>query len=210
MALLSPQRALEELVAGNLRFASQKREYPNLSTARIARTGREGQQPFAAILACSDSRGPVEHIFDAGVGDLFVVRIAGNQASNEAIGSLEFCIETIGTRLVVVLGHTDCGAVAAAAGGMRAHGLIPRILAGPLKAIGRVQRHQPNAAPMQLAAEGVVENVWLAVEEILRNSRAVSSGVAGGRLAVLGAVYDVSTGKVDWLGEHPRQSKLAR
>jgi carbonic anhydrase len=210
MAVLPPKQALENLIAGNLRFAAQQREFPNLTAARVRQTGKAGQEPYAAVLACSDSRCPVEHIFDTGVGDLFVVRVAGNQSTNEVLGSLEYCVEQLGSRLIVVLGHSGCGAMAAAASGMRATGLIPRILSTPLKAVGRVLRHAPRLEGSELAEAATVENIWLALEDILRNSRDISAYVARQHIAVVGALYRVETGVVDWLGEHPQQQKLAR
>ncbi len=109
---LTPDAAVEELIQGNKRFATQKTKQPNRGSFRLREVAK-GQKPFAAILGCADSRVPAEIVFDQGLGDLFVVRVAGNVATPEEIGSLEFGTAVLGTKAILVLGHTACGAVKA-------------------------------------------------------------------------------------------------
>jgi len=110
---VSAEEAKRRLIAGNGRFFNQNRQYPNQSKRRLQSVSNK-QYPYAAILGCADSRVPPEIIFDQGLGDLFVVRVAGNIATNETIGSLEYATANLGTQLIVVLGHKGCGAVSAA------------------------------------------------------------------------------------------------
>ena len=108
---MTSQDALRLLREGNARYASWKAENPNVSSARLTETAIEGQHPIATVLACSDSRVPVERVFDRGIGDIFVVRVAGNVCGTDEVASLEYGVEHLGTPLLVVLGHTNCGAV---------------------------------------------------------------------------------------------------
>ncbi len=113
---MSADEALRMLKEGNDRFAEGRPEGPNRDHERRILTSKEGQKPFAAVLACSDSRVPVKILFDRGVGDIFTVRVAGNVVGETAVGSIEYAVENLGIRLLVVLGHSCCGAVEAALG----------------------------------------------------------------------------------------------
>lgn len=208
MAAVSAKQALRMLAEGNTRFATQSSSHPNQTAARIRTTGLSGQQPFSAVLACADSRCPVEQVFDAGIGDIFTVRLAGNFPSAEAIGSLEYAVSNLAIPLIVVLGHTYCGALNAVISGEKAYGSMSRMLTGPSMAVSRAKKSSPRVSGDELLAHSVIENVWLGIEELLKSGRIVSGAVANQKLAVVGAVYDVTSGKVDWLGEHPFQQRL--
>jgi len=122
----SPDQAISILQNGNARYVRGDRKFAHLDRRRVAETA-QAQEPFATVLACSDSRVPVEHVFDAGIGDLFVVRVAGNVCSNHEIASIEYGVEHLKTPLVVVLGHTHCGAVTAVVENADVRGKFPHL-----------------------------------------------------------------------------------
>ncbi|MBN2080686.1 carbonic anhydrase [bacterium] len=207
MTTTSSDEALYRLEAGNQRFAAGITQHPNLSQSRLRETVEQGQEPFATVLACSDSRVPVELLFDQGVGDLFVIRVAGNVCGVNEIGSIEYGVEHLGTPLLLVLGHEHCGAVTAVATGVEMHGSIPRLIGNIIPAVTRAEaltgKHGEEVVP-----EAVVENVWQSIGDLIGGSAAVRQRLADGRLKVVGAVYELETGTVRWLGEHPRQAQL--
>ena len=112
-----PDQALQKLKSGNDRLVAGRRLFPNQGAPRLKDTAAQGQHPYVTILSCSDSRVPLEHMFDAGFGDLFVVRVAGNVADDDEIGTIEYGVGHLHTPLLLVLGHTKCGAVTAVAKG---------------------------------------------------------------------------------------------
>jgi carbonic anhydrase len=202
------EEALDALTQGNLRWAADKAEHPSADNARRTDTGTNGQKPFATILTCSDSRLPVERLFDRGVGELFVVRVAGNVAGGSESGTIEYATEHLKTPLLVVLGHTQCGAVAAAATGAKLHGALGALVERINPAVERASRANPGVTGKDLAPLAVKENVWQSVFDLMRSSPEVRSLVKAGKLRVVGALYDVKTGKVEWMGDHPWQSEL--
>ncbi len=193
-AAMTATRAWQRLQAGNTRFVNNRLEHPDCSSIRRAEVAR-GQHPFAVVLACSDSRVPPEIVFDVGLGDIFVVRVAGNTADAAAIGSIEYAVEHLHVPLVVVLGHERCGAVQAAVEVVDRHEAAP----GHLGAIIDPIVPAVNAARGQAGDEvenTVRENVTRVVSQ-LRSSRPVlAEAVHGHHLAVLGARYDLDTGEV--------------
>jgi len=203
----SPNEALYRLEAGNQRFAAGITQHPNIDHTRRIETVEQGQEPIATVLACSDSRVPVELIFDQGVGDLFVVRVAGNVCGTNETGSIEYGVEHLGTPLLVVLGHEHCGAVTAVATGAELHGSIPRLIDHIIPAVTRAEaltgKHGAEVVP-----EAVVENVWQSISDLIGGSSAVRQRLTDGRLKIVGAVYDLETGVVRWLGDHPKQAQL--
>lgn len=180
-----PDEALERLMAGNARFASGNLREVGRDLARV-RQLTEGQRPFAAILGCADSRVPVEILFDEGFGDIFTVRVAGNVATPEEIASLEYAVAVLGTQLVLVLGHSECGAVAAA----RAGGDVP----GQISAL--FQHILPSIEDDATLPEAVEANVGYQVRALSRSSTVMSRALEEGSLAVRGAVYELSDGRV--------------
>lgn len=184
---LNPQAALDFLYAGNRRFVAGESSAPNRDLARLREVAPR-QTPFAAFLGCADSRVPIEIVFDQGFGDLFVTRIAGNIAATENIASLEFATQVLGAKVVYVLGHTACGAVAAAA---RAEP-VP----GQISALFQHIRPAVRAAQGDVAA-AIRENVRLQAQTLVEASTVVSSLVKKGDVIVAGGIFDLETGRVE-------------
>lgn len=185
--------ALKKLIEGNNRFAASNALHPNQNAQRIKETGK-GQNPFAVIVSCSDSRVPPEIIFDQGIGDLFIVRVAGNIVDSHALGSIEYAVEHLGANLVVVLGHERCGAVDAAVKGGEAHGHI----AGIVKAIAPSVKKSKNEKGDLL--ENSIRNNAEETARIIKTSKPVLEHlVKEGRLTVIPARYDLDDGKVEFM-----------
>jgi carbonic anhydrase len=204
---LSPNAAARRLLEGNLRFcdgrpASAVRNFsPDLA--------ERPQRPFAIVLGCSDSRTPVEILFDEGFGDLFVVRIAGNVVAPSVVGSIEFAASQFGTRLVVVLGHTRCGAIAATADALHTgDGPASRNICSI------TDRIAPHIAPRVRASGTVTEpallrelmriNVRASVDHLRHGSRLLEDLVLAGRVAVVAADYELETGRVQFFDGIPQ------
>lgn len=202
---ISPKQAQAALADGNRRFATGKPVRPHQDAARRAEL-LKGQHPFATVLSCSDSRVPVELLFDQGIGDVFVVRVAGNVADTDEIGTVEYGVGHLATPLLVVLGHTSCGAVKAVLDGAEVHGCIPQLVDNIAPAVERAKAGNPGAAG--LMREAVRANIWLSIEDILRRSAEVRDLVKSGKLTVVGGLYDLESGGVAWLGQHPEQPRL--
>ena len=205
---MTADAALKMLQDGNLRWVMDKDENPNTDPSRRAMLADKGQKPFATVLTCADSRLPVERIFDRGVGELFVVRVAGNVAGTSETGTIEYAVEHLKTPLLVVMGHTKCGAVGAAASGAALHGALGELVAGIAPAVDRVKRNNPELDEKQIAPLAVKENVWQSITDLFKRSPEIRGAAGKGEIKVVGAVCDISTGKVDWMGEHPWQSEL--
>ena len=184
--------ALAELKAGNEHHVRHQYQHPHETGAR-QRELTTGQHPHAEILSCSDSRVPPEIIFDQGLGDLFVVRVAGNVASDVEIGSLEYGAEHLQIPLLVVMGHENCGAVTAAVqGGAEAH---VAALVNLIKPAVEKSRGQSGDA----VANAVRTNVQMVVQQLRTSTPVLSELVAQGKLRIVGGVYSLETGKVTWL-----------
>lgn len=205
---VTADQALAFLTEGNARWVSNSPLAPNTESSRRAEVAENGQKPFVTVLTCADSRLPVERIFDRGVGDVFVVRVAGNVAGGSETGTIEYGVGHLKTPLLVVMGHTKCGAVAAAASGADVHGHIAELVSQITPAVERAKRANPSLTGNDLAAASVKENVWQTVFQLFKSSPEFLEAVQGGKLKVVGAVCDISTGKVEWMGEHPWQSEL--
>jgi carbonic anhydrase len=191
----APAVVLKELEAGNARFVAGKPRHPNASTARRKELGN-GQHPKAAILGCADSRVPPELVFDEGLGDLFVVRVAGNVADPVNVGSLEYAVEHLGVGLIVVLGHHRCGAVRAAAeAGGHAAGNIGAIVSEIAPAVEQAKASPPREGLLDDAAH---LNARRAAAALAERSPILEKRVADGKLRIAVAVYDVQSGKVEF------------
>lgn len=194
------QSTLALLKEGNLRFTGGKPIHPNLEAGRRIELADAGQEPMVTVLACSDSRNPVELIFDRGVGDLFVVRVAGNVAGLSELATMEYGVTHLDTPVLIVMGHSKCGAVTAAVKGAELHGHLPSLIslikpaADKAKTSGTAEAVVPRAIEL---------NVWQQVENIFARSALIREAVAAGKVQIVGAVYDIATGKVQWLGQHP-------
>lgn len=191
---ITPDQALAKLMEGNQRFVNKKRLNPNQDTIRLTEVA-ESQAPFAAILGCADSRVPAEIVFDQGLGDLFVCRVAGNIATSEEIGSLEFGTMVLGAKAIVVLGHTRCGAVKATIQGGRFPGQIGRLIDGIQVGVDRADT-QSGASKLDKAIKA---NVMYQVEK-LSKSPVMGDLIDKKQLKIVGAYYDLDTGKVNPIG----------
>lgn len=189
---LDTQKALQKLIEGNKRFSSGEMVCPDLSPERRAVLVK-GQSPFAVIVSCSDSRVPPELIFNQGMGDLFVIRTAGNIVDPITLGSLEYAVDHLHSPLVVVLGHDKCGAVKAAVDGGEAHGSIGAIVAKITPAVQVAKASGKTGA--ELVEKTADENIKITIMEI-KTSPLVKHLIAEGKLSVIGAKYDLASGVV--------------
>lgn len=205
---LTPEEAITLLSEGNERFVTDQRQYPNQDQSRRTLTTSKGQHPFATVITCSDSRVPVEIIFDRGIGDIFVIRVAGNVVDIDETGSIEYGVDHLGTPVCVVLGHTHCGAVTAVVKKAKLHGKIPPLVDNIIPAVLKAQEGHPELQGDALVEEAVKYNIWQAIEDLFKESPISVRSVKYGKLKVIGAIYDIETGKVNWLGEHPDQQNL--
>ncbi len=195
------EASLALLKEGNQRYAAGQSRHPNQDAARRSLTVSDGQKPFASILACSDSRSPVEVIFDRGVGELFVIRVVGNVADETQIATIEYGVEHLGTPLLVVLGHTGCGAVGAACKGGSLPGHLPALIRRIQPAVDKARA--VATTPERLIPTAIQANVWVQIEEVVFQSSIVREKLKEGALQIVGGVYDLEKGSVSWLGAHP-------
>jgi len=202
------QHPLATLKAGNLRFRSGPPPHPHMDAARRHDTAAHGQHPYAAVVACSDSRVPVEDLMGAGIGDIFVIRVAGNVCMTDETGSVDYAIAHLHVPLVVVLGHTGCGAVTAAVKHSPEHGCIMPLLTHIEEVVDQVGQDQPNLDGNELIAATIEANVWRSVEDMIRHSSSMRNALCNGQARLEGAIYNLDTGEVKWLGPHPKQDQL--
>lgn len=189
----SADAALAELKAGNARYVAKTYQRPHQTAAR-QHALESGQSPHCTILTCADSRVPPEIIFDEGLGDIFDVRVAGNVAGDDEIASIEYAAEHLHTPLVVVMGHSHCGAVSAAVEGGTLPGKLPTLMAAIRPAVD-----QSASEPGDRIANAVRDNVVHVVEQLRASKPVLSELVTEGKLRIVGAVYSLETGKVEWL-----------
>ena len=195
---MSPQEALDVLIEGNHRFANDLTA--NKDLLNLVELTKNKQHPFASFLSCSDSRAPVELLFDQALGDIFSVRLAGNIASDKCIGSLEFSSKYLGSKLIVVMGHSSCGAVKAACDDFK-DGHIGEIINMIKPAIRHEKtvledRTSKNEAFVQKICE---LNVRYQIDQIIRTSDIVQDMLTAKQIGVVGGVYDLNTGTVRFL-----------
>jgi len=201
--VMSATDALERLREGNRRFAAGLRSMEVLATHTRRADLLAGQRPFAIVLGCSDSRVPAELVFDQGLGDLFVIRVAGNIVAPSQVGSVEFAATRYGTRLVVVLGHSQCGAIAATLeellrpAGTRSRNLrsIVNRLRPSVEALLATELRDDQDA---LVREAVRANVRASVDHLRHGSEILEELVAGGGVRIVGAEYSLETGIVEF------------
>lgn len=185
---ITPDQALQALLEGNDRFVKRKRKNPHQTYSRLQEVAK-GQKPFASILGCADSRVPAEIVFDQGLGDLFVCRIAGNVAIPEEIGSLEFGSLVLGSKVIVILGHEKCGAIEATIKGAQVPGQIATLIKAIQPGVEQF-KNQPN----QL--ENACKANILAQVTKLKSSPVLAELINTGKLKIVGGYYDLDTGKV--------------
>jgi carbonic anhydrase len=205
IASVSADDALQKLVEGNARFVSNKDNDTPRDVARRSDLAK-GQHPFAGILTCSDSRVPPELVFDQELGDLFVVRVAGNTADDVGIGSLEYAVEHLGVQLVVVMGHEKCGAVAAAVTNAKEGGELPGHLPAVVADILPVVK-QGLADGGDPVHNCVWHNAANVAAKLRTASPILSEAMEHGRLRISAAVYDLDSGMVRFLPQPPQSEK---
>ena len=197
---LTPQLALSFLKEGNKRFVANLKTHSNL-LEQVNET-KANQFPFAIILSCIDSRTSAELIFDQGLGDIFSTRIAGNVLNDDIIGSMEFACKLAGSKLIVVLGHSHCGAITGACHGVEL-GHLTNLLAKVQPSIEHVQKgHQHLDIRSKEAVDKVAfHNVEYTIDHILGKSTVLKSMYETGEIGIVGAFYKVETGEVDFVKE---------
>jgi carbonic anhydrase len=207
--MIGAREALERLREGNRRFVSE-RHGAGTGAARRHEVAA-GQEPFAIILGCSDSRVPAEIVFDQGLGDLFVIRVAGNIVAPSLVGSVEFAAERFGTRLVVVLGHSNCGAILATLEELGRPGegqspnlrsIVDRVRPSVAGLLATELRHDHGA----LVREAVRANIRASADHLRHGSRILEQLIQGHGLLVVGAEYSLETGVVDFFDGMPQPS----
>ena len=197
---ITAEEALKRLLDGNRNFVANRLTIKDssLTAARQALAG--GQKPYAIILACSDSRVPPEIIFDKGLGEIFVVRVAGNIADPIVLGSIEYAAEHFGSPLIVVLGHKRCGAVSAAVDAEgRPHGNIGAIIKTIAPAVKQAKKDAGSANKSDLVESAIDNNIKLVVKSLVKQSPVIRSLVDGGKIRIVGAKYDLDDGTVKLL-----------
>jgi carbonic anhydrase len=191
---IRPSAALDLLMDGNARYAANAPVERDYSAGRAAR--EQVQHPIAAILSCSDSRVAPELLFDQGPGDVFVVRVAGNFVNDDGLASLEYAVEFLNVPLIMVLGHTNCGAISAAVKVVKERAELPGHLPELIKSIEPAVIAAHGKHPSDLVAATIDENVRLNVKRLIADAPIMSDALAAKKIAVSGGVYDLATGKV--------------
>lgn len=195
---MSPQEALDVLIEGNHRFVNNL--IVNKDMQSLVQIIKDKQHPFASFLSCSDSRAPVELLFDQALGDIFSVRLAGNIASDKAIGSLEFSTKYLGSKLLVVLGHSDCGAVKAACDNFR-DGHIGEIInmIRPALRHEKTVTEQRDSSNTDFIQKICALNVKMQLDEIIHSSDIIQDMLTAKQIGIVGGIYDLNTGEVKFL-----------
>lgn len=191
---ISPQAALDRLMAGNVRYAANKLDPKDFSAGRAARV--KAQHPIASILCCADSRVAPELMFDQAPGDLFVVRVAGNYLNLDALASLEYGVAVLGTPLVMVLGHSNCGAVKATIEEIQSPKPLPGHIWDITDAVRPGVETTVKAGGENLLERSIDANVDYNVSRVASAQPIIAEAVTGGRVRVVGAEYELATGKV--------------
>lgn len=207
-AAIPADQIIAMLTEGNTRFVEGRSLHPNQDSWRRTTTATDGQHPLVTILACSDSREPPEIIFDRGIGDLFIIRVAGNVVDTDITATAEYGVGHLNTPVLLVLGHTKCGAVAACVGNAKVHGSLPHLIAhiAPAEALAR-KKHE-GARDDEIVRMTIVENVWQSIGDLLTASAELREFAKEGKVRIIGGIYDIQTGAVKFLGRHPSEQSL--
>lgn len=192
---IPPAEALDLLMQGNARYMAGEMDEKDFSVDRAARAA--AQFPIAAILGCADSRVSPELLFDQGPGDVFVVRLAGNFLDDDGFASLEYAVKFLGAPLVMVLGHTNCGAIDATIKVVKERIELPGHLPELIKSIEPAVIAAHGRHPSDLLAAATEENVRLNVKRLIDNAPIMTDALAAKKIAVAGGIYDIATGKVN-------------
>ena len=195
---IKPSEALQLLKEGNFRFINNMRQHRDL--LEEVTTTKDEQQPFAAILSCMDSRTSGELVFDQGLGDIFSIRIAGNVVTNYIVGSLEYATTVAGSSLILVLGHTNCGAIKGACDGVEL-GHLTSLLAGiqPAVSMERTVTENRSSSNAEFVQKVALLNIRNSVEQVIARSELIAAQVREGKVGIVPALYDVATGQVKFM-----------
>jgi len=196
---LTPSASLDILKEGNLRFVTGKPLHRDLHD-QVAKTA-SGQYPFAAVVSCIDSRIPTEIVFDQGVGDIFNARVAGNFVNVDILGSLEFACKLAGSKVVVIMGHTSCGAVKGACDHAKLGNLTAMLdnITPALEKVPTAEGVDRSSANIEFVNKVAVENVKMTMASLMEKSPVLNEMIDSGEVLLVGAMYDVKTGKVEFL-----------
>ena len=190
---IDPDKSLQSLIKGNERFVNLHLKHPDQTGKKRAEMVK-GQHPFAVILSCSDSRVPPEILFDQGLGDLFVVRIAGNILDDDVLGSIEYAVEHLGVSLVVVLGHEKCGAVIAAVKGVNQVCHIQSLVKRLQPAVDQAKTEKGD-----ITDNAIHDNIQMDVNNLKKSEPILAEYVKAGNLKIVGSYYHLNNGKVDFI-----------
>ena len=208
-ASIPPNDALLLLKDGNRRFATGTAIHFQQDAQRRRETATNGQRPFAVVLTCADSRVPPELLFDQGIGCLFVIRVAGNVAQTDEVASIEYGVGHLGVRLIVVLGHTKCGAVTAVVDEAPVGPNLAQLVKPIAAATARARKDNPGTGSAPLVAAAIRANVEQAMDDLQRLSPDLAGAIAHGQARLVGALYDIDSGEVRFLDEAPAPSAPA-
>lgn len=200
----SAEQVLEALKLGNQRYMTGKSIHVRIDPIARERTARHGQKPIATVLGCSDARVPPEVIFDQGFGELFIIRVAGNVCSTAELASVEYGVKYLKTPLVVVLGHSKCGAVDAAVSGAELKGSLPKLIEMITPAVTEAKSKQPAASGDALLNAAIEANVRKSIADLLNNSPGLKDACDNKTMMVVGAVRDIEHGGITWLNLEPQ------
>lgn len=214
--MLTPEQAYQRLVVGNARYVNREQSIVSSSSQSRQAEVAPSQSPFAIVLSCADSRVPPEIIFDQGLGDLFVVRVAGNIVTPEMLGSIEFAVSSFGTQLIVVLGHTKCGAIGATLGQIASPNenlspnlstIVDGVRPAVMPLIRQSTEHNADIALSEtvasMAAAATRANVAASVSALQTQSAVLVDAEHQGKLTIVGAEYDLESGAVDFFNNLP-------
>ena len=197
---MTPEKSIQSLKEGNVRF--QNNLMANRNLLEQVDDTKSGQFPFATILSCIDSRIPAEMVFDQGIGDLFSVRIAGNFINDDILGSMEFACKLAGSKVVVVLGHTSCGAVKGACDGAelgKLTGMLDKIKPAVEAVVNPIEAAERTSKNLDFVNEVATKNVAFSIDAIRSGSNVLAELEKNGDIKIVGAMYDVANGKVSFL-----------
>lgn len=193
MSKIDSESAIKILIEGNKRFIEQQSIHPHQSNS-YRKELIKGQKPFAIILGCSDSRVPPEIIFDQGIGDLFVIRVAGNVIDETVIASVEYAVEHLGTSLLVVLGHSECGAVISTIRGDEVHGNMKSIVKAIEPAVKKARKMLGD-----IIVNSIRANIQIVIDQLKTSSSILSNSIKNNSFKIVGAFYNMDDGKVTFM-----------
>jgi len=205
---ITPDKALDILKAGNLRFVSGNPLHPNCDQVRKMETSINGEKPIATVLSCSDSRVPVDIIFDTGIGDIFSVRVAGNVSGTDEVGSIEYSVEHLKCNLLLVLGHTKCDFVSSVVNNESLKSHVTEVADYIKPSADKARKLFPNLSGSLLINETIKLNIYQSIENIFAKSELLRQRVKSGKLLIEAGIYDIESGNIEWLGKHPDQAKF--